>query len=164
MEFGRRPMAYRQSHPLVKVVILAIVVWAGYHFGVPWAREQGLLGGTTREQGATPNAACVTAVDDAVAVWSRGLVRFVDPPVDTSAWSDFRVEVERKIEKGRAACDCPAESCALAKEIASDLRRVLSEMDAAARSGGSPAVDLVRAQESIDLKIEQAWVLADSGK
>lgn len=157
-------MAYRQTSPLVKLVILGLVVWGVWRYGVPWLKEQGIGGGSKVTAEQTPNVSCVSAADDAVAVWSRGIVRFMNPPLDQSAWGDFRAEVERKIDQARSACSCPSESCALANDIASDLRKMVSDMDAAARSGGPPPGDLVRAQESIDLKIEQAWKLAEAAR
>lgn len=157
-------MAYRQGNPLVKLVILAVVVWAGWRYGLPWVKQQGFLGTSKTTVTDTPNAACVSAVDDAVAVWSNGIVRFMNPPIEPAVWSDFRSDVDRKIEQASSACNCISESCGLGTQISRDLRRLLSEMDAAVRSGGPPPGDLVQSQEAIDLKIEQAWKLVDAGK
>ncbi len=157
-------MAYKQGNPLVKLVIFAGVLWAGWQYGVPWAKGQGLLGGRAEAVQETPNATCVSAADEAVATWSQGIVRFMNPPIEPGAWSQFRADVSGKIDQTHAACGCPAESCTLAKEVVRDLKLVLLEMDSAARTGGPPPSDLVRSQESIDLKIERAWKLVDAGK
>lgn len=157
-------MAHRKSNPLVKLVILALVVWGGWRYGLPWAKQQGLVGGSRQAAAGSPGGECVAAAESAVATWSGGVMRFMTPPVDSAAWSDFRGEVERRINAARAACSCQAESCRVASDALGDLSRVVSDMDSAARGGGPPPGDLVRAQESIDLRVDEAWRLADAGK
>jgi hypothetical protein len=157
-------MAYRKSNPLVKLVILGIVVFGAWRYGLPWAKEQGFVGGSRSAATGSPGGECVAAAESAVESWSRGVVRFVNPPIDVAAWSDFRGEVERRLDAARSACSCQAESCVTATDALRDLSSLLSDLDAAARSGGAPRGDLVRAQESLDLRIDEAWRLADAGK
>lgn len=157
-------MAYKEGNPLVKLVILAAVLWGGWKYGLPWLQKQGIVGGSRPAVSGSPSADCVSAADAAVATWSDGITRFMNPPVDPSAWGDFRAEVERKLDQTRGACGCATQACGMATQVSRDLRQMLSDMDAAVRSGGPPAIDLVRTQESIDLKIEEAWKLADAGK
>ena len=91
-------MAYRQGNPLVKLVVFALIAWAAYRYGLPWLQQQEFTsGGRGSSVSDTPNAACVSEADDAVAVWSNGVIRFMNPPIDRGAWDDFRREVERKI-------------------------------------------------------------------
>jgi len=158
-------MAYKQSNPIVRLVVLALVAWGVWKYGVPWLKSQGF--GSSRSSAkvaSSPSADCVSAVDDAVAVWSRDIVRFMNPPIDMNEWGDFRSSIDDRLHSAGSTCNCATEACGMATQASRDLRRLLSEMDAAVRSGGAPPGDLVQAQESIDLKLEEAWKLADAGK
>ena len=157
-------MAYSQTSPIVKLLILGVLLWTGWRYGLPWIQSQGFVGSTRPSAQGSPSAVCVSAADEAVAAWSGGVVRFMNPPIDASAWSDFRRQVEGKLDRAGSTCGCQSESCRSAREVVSELRRLVSEMDSAARNGSSPPGDLVRAQERIDLLIEEAWKHADAGR
>jgi hypothetical protein len=88
----------------------------------------------------------------------------MNPPVDASAWSSFRSDVNGAISSARNGCGCPEESCRKAKEAMSDLSSLVNDMDAAVRSGGPPTVDVVRAQERIDSLLDEARTLTNQGK
>jgi hypothetical protein len=88
----------------------------------------------------------------------------MNPPVDASAWSGFRSNVEGAISSARKECGCPEESCRKAKEAMSELSSLVRDMDAAVRSGGPPTVDVVRAQERIDGLLNEAQSLTNQGK
>jgi len=158
-------MAYKQGNPLVKLIILAAVVYAGYKFGLPWAKEKNLIpsGGSTASH-ASKNEGCLGLALNAGEVWSGGVARFMNPPVDASAWSSFRSDVEGAISSARNGCGCSEESCSKAKEAMSELSSLVNNMDAAVRSGGPPTVDIVRAQEKIDGLLDEARSLTNQGK
>jgi hypothetical protein len=158
-------MAYKQGNPLVKLIILAVVVYAGYKYGLPWAKEKNLIpsGGSKTSQ-ASKNEGCLGLALNAGDVWSGGIARFMNPPVDASAWSSFRSDVNGAISSARNGCGCPEESCRKAKEAMSDLSSLVNDMDAAVRSGGPPTVDVVRAQERIDSLLDEARTLTNQGK
>lgn len=158
-------MAYKQGNPLVKLVILAVVVYAGYKFGLPWAKEKNLLPGSgSSSQRTARDAGCLELAESASGVWAAGFSRFMNPPVDAAAWGEFRSEVDGAISRAKSGCGCAEESCGKAKEAMSALRSLVSEMDAAVRSGGPPPSDVVRAQEAVDNLLDEARTLTNQGK
>jgi hypothetical protein len=158
-------MAYKEGNPLVKLVILALVVFAGYKYGLPWAKEKKLLpsSGATSSRPAQDEG-CVGLALAAGDAWSGGFGAFMNPPVDASAWSNFRSDVEGSISTARNGCGCPEESCRKAKEAMSELSGLVRDMDAAVRSSGPPTVDVVRTQERIDNLLDEARTLTNQGK
>ncbi|MGK2857710.1 MAG: hypothetical protein ACSLFQ_10940 [Thermoanaerobaculia bacterium] len=158
-------MAYKQGNPLVKLVILAVVVFAGYKFGLPWAQKQTFWPGTgSASSRVERDAGCLGPAEEAGAIWANGVARFMNPPVDAAAWGDFRSGVDIAISRAQSACGCAEESCDKAREAMSALSSMVSEMDAAVRSGGPPASDIVRTQERIDNLLDEARTLTNQGK
>lgn len=157
-------MAYKQGNPLVKLIVLAVIVYAGYKYGLPWAKEKNLIPGGSTAAKTSKNDGCLSLAVNAGDVWSGGVARFMNPPVDASAWSSFRSNVEGAISSAENGCGCSEESCAKAKEAMSELGRLVNDMDAAVRSNGPPTVDLVRAQEKIDNLLDEARSLTNQGK
>ena len=157
-------MAYKQGNPLVKLVILAVIVFAGYKFGLPWAKEKNLLPGSGSSPRAERDAGCLELAESASGVWAGGFSRFMNPPVDPAAWGEFRSEVDGAISRAKSGCGCPEESCGKAKDAMSALGRLVSEMDAAVRTGGPPSSDVVRAQERVDTLLDEARTLTNQGK
>lgn len=158
-------MAYKEGNPLVKLIILAVVVFAVYKYGLPWAKEKNLIpSGESKVAQASKNEGCLGLALNAGDAWSGGVARFMNPPVDASAWSSFRSNVDGAISSARNGCGCPEESCRKAKEAMSELRSLVSNMDAAVRSGGPPTIDVVRAQEKIDGLLDEARTLTNQGK
>ncbi|MFA6955100.1 MAG: hypothetical protein WC538_04425 [Thermoanaerobaculia bacterium] len=158
-------MAYKQGNPFVKLIILAVVVYAGYKYGLPWAKEKNFLpsGGSNVSQ-SSKDEGCLGLALNAGDVWSGGIASFMNPPVDAAAWSGFRSNVEGAISSARKGCSCPEESCRKAKEAMSELSSLVRDMDAAVRSGGPPTVDVVRAQDKIDGLLNEAQSLTNQGK
>lgn len=158
-------MAYKQGNPLVKLVILAVVVYAGYKFGLPWAKEKNLLPGSgSASARAERDAGCLGLAESAGAMWAEGFGRFMNPPVDAAAWGEFRSEVEGAISRAKSGCGCDDESCGKAKEAMSELSSLVRDVDAGVRSGGPPSSDIVRAQERVDTLLDEARALTNQGK
>ncbi|MBI2212926.1 MAG: hypothetical protein HYU52_04705 [Acidobacteria bacterium] len=158
-------MAYKEGNPLVKLVIFAVIVYCGYRFGIPWAKEKKLLPSSESSSSRSPrDEGCMGRALAAGDAWSGGFTAFMNPPVDASAWSDFRSSVEREISSARQGCGCPEESCRKAKEALSELSDLVRNMDAAVRSSGPPTIDIVRAQERIDTLLNEARTLTNQGK
>lgn len=158
-------MAYKQGNPLVKLAILAVVVFCGYKYGLPWAKEKNLLPGSgSSSPRESRDTGCLELAEAASSVWADGFTRFMNPPIDASAWGDFRSEVNGAISSARSGCGCPEESCGKAKEAMLELSSMISGMDAAVRSGGPPAIDLVRSQERVDSLLDEARTLTNQGK
>lgn len=159
-------MAYKEGNPLVKLVILAVVVYGGYKYGLPWAKEKKLLpsfGGSTSSR-TTQDEGCLGLALTASNVWSGGVGSFMSPPVDSGAWSNFRSDVEGAISTARDGCGCPEESCRKAKEAMSELTGLVRDMDAAVRGSGPLGLDVVRTQERIDSLLDEARTLTNQGK
>jgi hypothetical protein len=158
-------MAYRQSNVLVRLAVVCVVAWAAWKYGLPLLEREGIIGGSRSGPSvSSPSADCVGAADEAVAAWSRGIVRFMNPPVDEASWGDFRRDVRSRVDRARSACGCSSESCRMARDVAGEVAAVLSDMDSTVRGKAPPPGDLVQRQERIDLMIEDAWKLADAGR
>lgn len=158
-------MAYRQSNAFVRLAVVCVVAWAAWKYGVPLLEEKGIIGGSrSRPSVSSPSTECVEAADEAVAAWSRGIVRFMNPPVDEASWGDFRRDVRSKVDRARSACSCSSDACRKASDVVGDVASILSDMDSTVRGRTPPPGDLVQRQERIDLMIEEAWKLADAGR
>ena len=143
------------------VIAVAIFVWK---VGVPKIREKL---GSSSDSTSSSSSAGVSCADRAAAAseaWGSGLARFVNPPVDLNDWGNFRTDIETRIARAQTECGCAEESCRGAKSALSDLRSLVSEFDAALRSGMAPPSDAVQRQEAIDNAILGAGELARSGK
>ncbi len=158
-------MAYKQGNPLVKLVILAVVVYAGYKFGLPWAKEKHLLPGSgSSSPRAARDAGCLELAESAGSVWADGVASFMNPPVDAAAWTSFRSDVDGAISRASSGCGCAEESCAKAREAMSVLSGIVSDMDAAVRGSGPLPSDIVRVQERINDLLDDGRTLANQGK
>jgi hypothetical protein len=158
-------MAYKQGNPLVKLIVLAVVVYGGYKYGLPWAKDKNLIpsGGSAASRGAGDRG-CLALAEEAGAIWADGIPRYINPPVDRAAWDGFRSEVESSISKARSGCDCAEESCRKAGEAMDQLSALVRDMDSAVASGGAPPSDVVRSQERVDNLLDQARRLTNEGK
>jgi len=116
---------------------------------------------SARSGGSSP---CINAADAASSTWGSGIARFVNPPYDLEAWASFKRDVDSKISAADAECSCGEESCVKVKSAMSDLRSLVSDLDNAIRSGGSPGQDIVQRQEQIDNQIDAARELVRAGK
>ena len=145
---------------IVKLVVVAAIVFVAWKYVVPWVKKQGGGGETVVAGG---GASCVRSAERASEAWGSGLSRFVNPPYDAGAWSSFRGDVESKINAAEADCDCQVDSCGKAREAMRDLRSLVSDLDSTIRNGSS-ASDFVQRQEAIDNRINEASDLARAGK
>lgn len=148
MDFGR----------VIKWAVILGLVVAVWKVGVPWVKRQSFGGSAASVSGggASGDPVCVRAAERASEVWGSGLGRFVNPPYDLAAWSSFRGDVDARIQDAESQCSCAEESCRKARSAMSDLRMLVSEMDTAIRTGGSPPSDAVQRQERIDSQINEA--------
>ena len=148
---------------LIKWIILIAVAVFVWKQGWPWMKDK--LGGSGSVSDAgTPALTCAAQAENASAEWGSGIGRFVNPPLDESAWGSFRSRVDGEILQARGYCGCAESSCAKAREALNDLDSLVRSFDTALRSGSPPGMDAVTRQESIDQKIEQARALAKQGK
>ena len=147
---------------IVKLVIVAAIVFAAWKYVVPWVKAKtGGSGAETAVEGG--GASCVRGAERASETWGSGLGRFTNPPYDAGAWSTFRGNVESKINAAEVGCDCQAESCTKAREAMRDLRSLVNDFDSMVRNNSSPS-DFVQRQEAIDNRINEAGDLARAGK
>lgn len=147
---------------LVKLVVVAAIVFVAWKYGVPWVKKLGDRGAveSTADGG---GSACVRSAERASEAWGSGLRQFVNPPYNMEAWSSFRGRVESGINAAEADCNCQVESCEQTRGAMHDLRALVNDFDSAIRTG-SDASDFVQRQEAIDNRIGQAAELASTGK
>jgi hypothetical protein len=148
---------------LVKLVIVIAALYLGWKYVLPKVKEK-LDSSSTSSSASNVGSACVDRAAAASEAWGSGLGRFVNPPIDLNEWGGFRADIETKIARAQAECGCAEESCRAAKSALGDLRALIAEIDAAARSGMPPPSDAVQRQEAIDEAITAAGELAKSGK
>src|SRR5260370_24512385 len=146
---------------LVKWVIVLAIVFVGWKYGLPWnkAKTSGSSSGT-----ASTDNSCISIADRASEVWGGGIGKFVNPPYDLDAWSSLSASVNSSIVATSTACGCPAESCSKVQSAMKDLHSLVSDMDAAIRSGQPPAGDIVHRQSAIDTQLDAARGLVKAGK
>jgi hypothetical protein len=148
------------------VVVIALIVF-GVKVFVPWVKQQKGSGPgpsiTAYGKGGGDDS-CVDAAERASESWGSGLGRFVNPPYDMAAWSAFRGGVDNQISAAESKCTCAKESCEKVRQSMRELRSLVSDLDAAIRSSGSPGSDVVARQEHIDVGINEARDLMSAGK
>ena len=147
---------------LVKIAVVAALVFLGLKFVVPMVKKQ--VGGRAGETAvAGGGSSCVRSAERASETWGSGLRQFANPPYDLAAWSSFRGNVESSIASAESDCGCTAESCAKARAAMRDLRSLVSALDSTIRNG-SDSSDFVQRQEAIDNQINEAGELARGGR
>lgn len=150
---------------IVKWVVVLVLVFVVWKYVVPWAKEEmGNSSTATKAVASGGDSSCITSAERASETWGGGLARFVNPPYDLDAWSNFRGSVDSNINAAESACICGDESCRKAQNAMRELRSLVSEMDTAIRNGTSPPQDAVQRQEAIDRQIEDARQLVAAGK
>lgn len=145
---------------IVKLVVVAAIVFVAWKYVVPWIKEEG--GGGKTSVTSSDNM-CVRGAERASETWGSGLRQFVNPPYDLNAWSSFRGNVESRISDAESACSCSAESCTKVREAMRDLRSLVADLDSTIRNGSEPS-GFVERQGAIDDKINEAAELARAGK
>lgn len=150
---------------ILKWVVVAAVLFVAWKVIMPWvAKEVG--GAKSRVAGGVRGGdnTCVQSAEEASEAWGRGLSQFVNPPYDMSAWATFRGDVDSKISAAESRCGCVEASCDKTREAMRELRTLVSDLDVAIRTSGSPPGDVVHRQESIDSRISEAAELVRAGK
>lgn len=146
------------------IVALAIVV-AVWKVVLPWAQNQNFGGSKASATGKrNADSSCVGSAESAANTWANGIGRFVNPPYDLNAWSGFRSDVDSKINAAEAQCSGAEESFTKTRTALSELRGLVSELDASIRTGGAPPDGIVQRQERIDTMLNDAADLARAGK
>ncbi|MDP9193951.1 MAG: hypothetical protein M3P06_19835 [Acidobacteriota bacterium] len=149
---------------LVKWIVIIGIAFFAWKVVVPWVKAQKTGGSSTSiSAGAVGDDSCVGQAERASEAWGSGLARFVNPPYDLAAWSEFRTNVETQISEAESTCSCATESCDKVRGAMSDLRSLVSDLDNAIRNGSSPG-GIVQRQESIDNRINDARALQSDGK
>jgi len=151
---------------VVKLIVVVVILFAIWKFGVPWFKEHFTTGSSSSSstEGASGDNTCVSEAQRASEAWGSGIGRFGNPPVDQSAWAEFKDGVESKISAAESHCDCSDESCEKVRSAMRELRGVVSDFDAAVHNNSGPPGDVVQRQESIDNQLDQAAELVRAGK
>lgn len=146
------------SNGWVKWVVLVIVAAVIWFKVLPNIRhgEASAVGKSGASKSAALGPDCVGLAAEASEAWGSGIGRFVNPPIDASAWSSFHSSVSDKISRAESACGCSSPSCTKAHDAMSKLRRLVDDMDSAARNNSAPPNDAPQRQEEIDNLIDAA--------
>jgi hypothetical protein len=151
---------------IVKWVVILALLFVVWKYVIPWVKDEG--SGFDKSSSASKSSggdqSCIASAERASNTWGSGLGRFVNPPYDLGAWSNFRGDVDAKINAADADCSCGAESCQKVKNAMSELRSLVGDFDTAIRNGSSPGQDAVQRQEQIDRQIDDARELVRAGK
>ena len=148
---------------LLKVVVLAVVVYLAWRHGLPWLKRE-MASTPSSSSSSAPQGSCTQSASAASEAWGRGLHQFVNPPYDVNAWTSFRQDVESKISNADSECNCSSESCSKVKSAMRDLRSLVADLDSSIRSGSAPPSDAAQRQEAVDRQIDEAVDLVRSGK
>ena len=146
---------------ILKWIVIIALIWFVWKKVLPWIQDQKPASTATTS---SPGGACISTTERASEVWGGGLRQFVNPPYDVGEWSRFQGNVNAVISAAEGACICSDPSCQTARSAMGDLRRLVSDMDGAIRSGGPPPSDAVQRQESIDNQITAARQQVSEGK
>jgi hypothetical protein len=151
---------------IVKWLVILVLLFVVWMYVIPWAKEE--MGGSTASKVISSSGGgdqnCVDSAARASEAWGSGLARYVNPPYDLDAWSNFKRDIDSQIRTAEADCRCTQESCQKVRDAMSELRNLAGDLDTALRSGGSPGQDIVQRQEIIDRRIDEARDLVKAGK
>ncbi len=145
-----------------RILIIAVIVVA-WKIVIPQVGKTDLASLSSTSKAGGDNS-CVRGAERASETWGSGLRQFMNPPHDVSAWTSFRSNVDSQIDAASSGCSCEASSCATARSAMRDLRGLVSDFDAAIRSGSPLPGDVVQRQETIDNRISTAADLVREGK
>jgi len=153
-----------EGSKLVKLLLLAAILFGAWKYGPPWIKQQ--TSHNTVEASAASGAvgSCIANAERASSAWGSGIGRFANPPYDVDAWAGFRADVDAKIATADTSCEGSAESSQKARGAMRDLRSLVADLDSAIRSGAPPAGDIVQRQGDIDAQLDAARELVRSGK
>lgn len=151
---------------LIKWVLILVVVFAAWKYGRPLLqRATSSSTSSASASGASGgDSSCISAAERASNAWGSGIGRFVNPPYDLNAWSEFRGSVEEKISSAESACSADSDSCRKAQSAMRDLRSLVSDLDGSIRNGSAPPDGIVQRQEAIDNQLDAARDLVREGK
>lgn len=150
-----------QGSTLLKLVIAAIILFVLWKEVLPKLTKNHI---SEPGQGTSAGTNCVFEARQASDYWGGTLAHFANPPYDMQAWDDFKTKVDAHIGRAQDKCSCEQDACKLGRQAVDELRGLVSEMDTAIRSGGSPPSDAVQRQERIDNAINDASAAAEKEK
>jgi hypothetical protein len=140
-----------QGSTVVKFLIAAAIAYLGWKW---WSQQQAKAPASPAAT-TSPAVNCQSAARSAADYWSSNVRAFSNPPYDIASWENFKSEVDGRIAKAGERCSCSDDGCTRGNEAMNELRTVISDMDAAVRSGGPPPSDLVQRAERIDQALGQ---------
>ena len=152
---------------LFKWLVIAGLVFFAWKYLLPWMKQEQAGSPTTSAAVASASRvgddSCAGMAERASEKWGSGLAQFVNPPYDLNAWTNFKNDVDSRIYSAESKCSCAKESCNKVREAMSELRGLVSDMDTAIRTGGSPG-GIVQRMERVDILINDARDLQISDK
>ena len=149
---------------LLKVALLAVVVYFAYTRVVPLLREPIRSSPAPDGTMSTGDTPCPDLAALASETWRSGLSHFINPPYRLSDWGLFHSDVQLKLADAKDGCRCTLPSCAKTREALLDLTTLVSSADSAVRAGQPMPSDAPKQQERVNQGIKAAKELARNGK
>jgi hypothetical protein len=142
---------------LIKLAIIAAVVYVGYSRGLPWLEERKQSKSVESEANAqtTQSSNCVGLARDASESLGRDLVPLAMPPVDRAVWANALIEVGGTLARADDACRCGTDACLEASLALSELRQMVDKFNSGVR-GGVPMTNPAFYQERVDRHLDKA--------
>ena len=140
---------------ILKLAILVVVLWAGYHYGRPYL--EGVMGdiGGSGASGGGEAGDCIRMVERASDHFA-GILRETTPPVDLERWRSSLAMSQGRLGQARTSCSCSGDACDLARSAIREIDGLMSSWDMSLSSNSSPPLNSARAFESIDSLLAQA--------
>jgi hypothetical protein len=150
---------------LVRLAILAVLIWAGIEYGAPWIEKISSGIASTGRPASGSTSGCVAAAEDASSSFGETVVKRATLPLDVDAWDRAYQRDRERVQRARDICHCfeveseDTSACEEANRALDLLEDFMTEMDKGLRSG-NPPLNAPRLQELIDEHLVRARNLA----
>ena len=148
---------------LLKLAVLAVIIYFGVTAVVPWLKKE-LGGGGGRDFSGMGEGGgqCVAVAEAASRDFGDGIRQFSRPPIDVESWDRVERQLSGSLYDADNACSCPEGSCDKAREALDELRSILSEFDAGFRGEQPVPLNAARGLQRVDRLLSEARSLASS--
>lgn len=109
---------------LIRILLIAGL---GYGLYAYFIQQQNDVTDPLAEEGSASR--CVQRLDQGGDAVERAILKNSTKPVDTAAWRQEKVRLDRKVAVARAACSCQGEACRRGNEASTALRQLVVDMN-----------------------------------